>query len=172
MLNSRKIIILALVGVGAAAAGVWLWNENPPPPPAAQKAVVAEQAEPRDSVPVADEALPPTQAPVAEEDKAPEASDFADPDAASESLVSFAHQLSGLMERAMDSEKEALPAFTQLEQCARDPAGQEVLQARLICFANASRLSKEFPSLLATRFRTLAEHNPKLAGLLQTTGLE
>jgi hypothetical protein len=78
------------------------------------------------------------------------------------------------MENAMDSEKEAVPAFDQLERCARDDksgGGRNRDRERLICFANASRLTQEYPSLFRERFQALASQNPKLVSLLQITGL-
>jgi hypothetical protein len=87
-------------------------------------------------------------------------------------LLEFAHQLAGLMERAMDSEQEAGPVFAQLEDCAGDPQSKEVIQARLICLANASRLSKQYPDLLGKRYGLLAAKVPNLVGMLQVSGLE
>jgi hypothetical protein len=181
MLNhSQKITASLLSALILGVGGFELWDasQNPAAVPP-QKPTAARALENHSSaLPSADESLTAIQAPVASDTNADQVDvtqaleEMPDPDLSSESLIGFAHQLSGLMERAMSSEKEALPAYAQLEQCAQNSDGNEVLQARLICFANASRLSKEFPSLLGTRFRALSEHNPKLAGLLETTGLE
>lgn len=86
-------------------------------------------------------------------------------------LLELAHRLAGLMEQAMDSEQAAGPVFTQLEDCATDTQGRQVVQARLVCFANASRLSKQWPDSIGPRFKVLSGRAPNLAGMLEATGL-
>lgn len=178
LVSTSLIALLLAVGAGS----YWYLNQSPPPPLASHIA-----SESRDSLPPSEEALPAVQPTLAPEPDAqtaaaePQPSGTVDEETAasdsemsvenSDALVGFAHDLSELMEHAMDSEKEALPAFTQLEQCTQNTEGVQLIQARLICFANASKLSQEFPELLGARFRQLATNNPKLVGMLQSTGL-
>lgn len=199
-MNSRKTKILGFFAVLALGLGAYqLWGGSStaeqalvPAPQAtpgdaidAQEvpSVMAEEPAPslaEDEFPQTDESLPTTQAA-----PQPEAAPFAAPppmedyddelaegaEADSESMANFAHDLSGLMEKALESEQAAAPAFAELERCATDSDGQGNVQAQLICFANASRLSKEYPGLLGNRFVQLSKQNPKLVGLLENTGM-
>lgn len=88
-----------------------------------------------------------------------------------QSLIDFAHQLAGPMERAQKSEKDALPVFAQMETCATDQVGLQPIQARVVCLANAARLAELYPAPLAARYQALARANPALASILETTGL-
>jgi hypothetical protein len=87
------------------------------------------------------------------------------------SLIEFAHQLAGPMERAMKSEAEARPVFAQMESCAGDHGGNQAIQARVVCMANAARLAELFPTALGARYQALLRKNPSIAAILETTGL-
>lgn len=87
-------------------------------------------------------------------------------------LIDFSQHLTGLMDHAITSEKEAVPAFAQLEQCIRETQSAAMSQARLICYSNASKLSQKYPGALADKFKALSEGNPNLVGQLQTSGMD
>lgn len=94
-----------------------------------------------------------------------------DPHSSPRALLDFAHSLSGLMVRAMESEDAAREGFGELETCVSDASGGTAVQARLICLANAKRLADQYPDALATRVTELERRNARLVGMLEATGL-
>ena len=86
-------------------------------------------------------------------------------------ILDFAHGLSGMMVRAMESEEAAQEVLGELESCVNDTSGRTAVQARLICLANAKRLGEQYPDSLSARIKGLEQRHARLVGMLQATGL-
>jgi hypothetical protein len=185
MNKRQKGILLALGALGALSlaggAGYWLASAPQTQAPAAATAKAAAP-EARDSLPPSDSvaSIAPPPAAAAEDDSAalppPDSETLGQqaaqaPHESPRALLEFAHSLSGLMVRALESEEVGREGFGELETCANDDSGKASIQARLVCLANAKRLAEQWPDSLKNRMNALQSRNSRLVGMLEATGL-
>jgi hypothetical protein len=195
--NKRKVAILvSLLAVSASAIGYWAGQPGSgktDPNPAASPEVPGgtEAMEGDGSMPSTGDAgsLHPQQAgemmddegayaanpvPQQQQQGAPGMGGPAAGVEPSRAELEFAHNLSGLMEEAYESEDAAREGFAQLETCAgsgTDGKGANSMQERLICLSNARERAETYPDSLGERYNRLELSDKKLSGMLESSGL-
>ena len=85
------------------------------------------------------------------------------------SLLEFAEKMAGVMEGALNDKVRAKTAFLDLSECVSTKSPDLPRSIRVICLANAERLSKKYPSEFANDFLNLV--NETAPDLLSQAGV-
>lgn len=106
--------------------------------------------------------VPPTHAPTVERVRQEVKQN---PHALPPSLIDFSAKIASLMQKALNSSKEAAEALPKLRGCALAPSADLVESARASCLVNIGRLAKKFPELKHEHESILSAADPRVSAI-------